>query len=61
MNKPRKSITLITTTSSGPIKAVALRTFRGIRWLGHQGAKTPGRFATVGRDIAEAWRESAKC
>jgi len=62
MNKHRRFVTAIPATkSSGRIKSGALKLFKGIRWLGGQGAKTPGRFAAVGRDIADAWRESAQC
>jgi len=62
MAKPRTSIPLTTTTtSSGRIKAASLKVFRGVRWLGRQGSQTPARFASVGRDIAAAWRESAQC
>jgi len=63
MNKHRATVTLRSNSSSSsrPIKAVALRAFKGVRWLGHQGAKTPERLAGVRRDIVEAWQESAKC
>lgn len=61
MAKQRKSIPLTTTTSSNRVKAASLKVFRGVRWLGQQGAKTPSVFAAVGRDIAAAWRESARC
>ncbi|MCW5766513.1 MAG: hypothetical protein KIT68_11125 [Phycisphaeraceae bacterium] len=57
MNEERFAVPL-KHSNTRPVKAGALAVFKAIRWIGSQGAKTPGRLARVKRDITEAWVES---
>ena len=46
--------------ASRPVKTCALQVFRAVRWIGREGSKTPTRLASIGHDIKDAWKESAK-
>jgi hypothetical protein len=59
-DQPIVPLSTVTPKAPRPIKAGALATFKAVRWIAREGAKTPDLMARIKRDIVEAWKESGQ-